>query len=600
MISYTRNMTKTNSADRRRLSTTEIDILRTNGCTAPDWQNILVSEETDLARIRNVRFLGNVSIGALGVDEKIYAELANATLQDCVLDDEVTIRNIGSVVRGARIGEYAMIENVDRLEFEPEAECGLLISVNVLDETGSRPVPIYPGLSSQMAWLASRYPRWTEEELLPMLREEFADPVEPRIGRRTVVRDCGSLRNVVVGDGVTVEGALHLANGMIVNNVPAGRAPLAYVGFGVDADGFIIEDGRVDAGSLLRNCYVGQGVIVDKGFTAHDTLMFANTTLENGEACALFAGPYTVSMHKASLLIGCETSFMNAGSGTNQSNHMYKLGPVHWGLMQRGAKTASSSYIMWGAKIGAFSLLMGTHKNHPDATDFPFSYLFGDEKGATTVVPAMMLRSCGLQRDEKKWPLRDRRRKHRLHLNDRISFPVINPATVSMMRNAMPIIDTLIAKGVDDDLFIRHKGMKLRAPSLDRAKQYYTMAIAYYLNERLGDEPFPQASAMAEGENEWLDVGGQIVTVADVLAALKAESRREIEQIFDRAEENFAARELRWIAATFAEYWADRRALMKEFAAMYLQLIEDDRADYLRKLAAENAMLLSDLPPLPH
>lgn len=82
---------------------------------------------------------------------------------------------------------------------------------------------------------------------------------------------------------------------------------------------------------MIRNCYVGQGSVIDKGFTAHDSLFFANCSMENGEACAVLAGPYTVSMHKSSLLIGCQTSFMNAGSGTNMSNHMYKFGPVHWG-----------------------------------------------------------------------------------------------------------------------------------------------------------------------------------------------------------------------------------------------------------------------------
>lgn len=579
-----------NSADRRLLSEAEIEMLINRGCTAPDWSGIRISEQTDLARIRNVRFLGAVSIGPLGADPQLYAELANATLQDCTLGEEVTVRNVGSVVRGAIIGNRAVIENVARIEFEPEAECGMLMPVNVLDETGSRPVRIYPGLSSQAAWLACRYPRWAEEELLPMLQEEFGDPVEPRIGEGSIIRDCGSLRNVVVGDRVTVEGARRLCNGMIVNNVPAEREPLAYVGFGVDADGFIIEDGRVDSASLLRGCYVGQGAVVDKGFTAHDTLMFANTSLENGEACAVFAGPYTVSMHKATLLIGCETSFMNAGSGTNQSNHMYKLGPVHWGVMQRGAKTASSSYVMWGAKIGAFSLLMGTHKNHPDATDFPFSYLFGDEKGATTVVPAMMLRSCGMQRDEKKWPMRDRRLKRKLPLHDRVSFPVLSPSTVAMMLRAMPIIDSLIAKGVDDDLFIRHKGMKLRAPSLDRAKRYYTMAIAYYLSERLGDSEFPAPSAEVK-EMEWIDVGGQTVTKEDVSRALEAQSRQEIEDVFTAAAAEFDSRERQWIADTFAEYWGERRQLMQEYAAQYLQLIEDDRADYLRELSAENAML---------
>ena len=50
---------------------------------------------------------------------------------------------------------------------------------------------------------------------------------------------------------------------------------------------------------------------------------------------------------------------MNAGSGSNQSNHMYKLGPIHQGTLERGAKTTSDSYILWPARVGAFSLVMG-------------------------------------------------------------------------------------------------------------------------------------------------------------------------------------------------------------------------------------------------
>ena len=42
--------------------------------------------------------------------------------------------------------------------------------------------------------------------------------------------------------------------------------------------------------------------------------------------------------HKSTLLIAGMFSFMNAGSGSNQSNHMYKLGPIHQGAMERGAK----------------------------------------------------------------------------------------------------------------------------------------------------------------------------------------------------------------------------------------------------------------------
>lgn len=68
-------------------------------------------------------------------------------------------------------------------------------------------------------------------------------------------------------------------------------------------------------------------------------------------------------------------SFLNAGSGSNQSNHMYKLGPIHQGVVDRGSKTTSDSYILWPAHIGAFSLVMGRHVSHSDTSRLPFSYL---------------------------------------------------------------------------------------------------------------------------------------------------------------------------------------------------------------------------------
>lgn len=85
-----------------------------------------------------------------------------------------------------------------------------------------------------------------------------------------------------------------------------------------------------------------------------------------------FAGPFTVTHHKSTLLIAGMFSFMNAGSGSNQSNHMYKLGPIHQGALERGAKTTSDSYILWPARIGAFSLVMGRHVTHPDTSNLPF------------------------------------------------------------------------------------------------------------------------------------------------------------------------------------------------------------------------------------
>lgn len=567
--------------------------LESQGCFSSDWSKVSIHPECDLTLLRNVEFEGECSIGKLRRDDFPGCGIFNARLEDCKTGDGVTIRNIGGSIKNAVIGNEAVIENVGRIEFEPETMCSMGLSVSVLDETGSRPVPIYPGLTAQSATLMARDPKLAEETIIPQTLSHIEESGwKPSIGEKAVIRDCGIIFNVAVDREVRIEGARYLANGIIINNAAPGR-PLAFVGNGVDADGFIIEDGTVDSGALLRNVYVGQGVTIEKGFTAHDSLFFANCSFENGETCALLAGPYTVSMHKGTLLIGTQTSFMNAGSSTNQSNHMYKLGPVHWGVLERGVKTSSNSYLMHGASIGAFSLLMGDHKTHPNSTEFPFSYLFGDDKGATVVVPAMMLRSCGLMRDEMKWPTRDRRTKRKLPLHDRIIFEVLNPFTVSRILKALDTIDELLHLPADDDRYIRYKGMKISKASLERAKHIYTLAVFKYLYTKLPEGAFPANSEYVaqQGNTEWLDLSGLIITREMLDEARNAESVKAREKIFDKAFDDYSKLELDWILSNFDERWRVEPERIRIMAEDFDKLIEDDRNTYKDSLMAESEML---------
>lgn len=572
---------------RRPIDWWERRILEKNGCRSADWSRVRICDGTDLNAIRNVEFVGAVSIGLTGGEHGALIE--NVRLENVIIANHATIRNIHNRISNCKIGRHARIENVGTIEFEPEATCGVGTDVCVLDETGSRSVTIYPGLSVQTAMLMARMPKWKERHFSPILEEYIENfDVRHEIGEHSVVENTGTLRNVVVGREVHVSGAKSLTDGMIINNAAPGRS-LARVGTGVDAANFIIEDGVADSGAIIRNCYIGQGAIIEKGFTAHDSLFFANCSLENGEACALFAGPYTVSMHKSTLLIGCQTSFMNAGSGTNQSNHMYKLGPVHWGILERGVKTSSASYLMLGAKIGAFSLLMGQHKTHPDSSQFPFSYLFGDEKGATVVVPGAMLRSCGLLRDQQKWPTRDRRLKRKLPMHDRIIFDVLNPTTVDKMLSASVVIEKLLSMPPDDDRYLRYKGMKFTRAALERAKYLYALAIFKYLHTRLGDEPFPDKED--NSFSEWVDLGGLPLTRETLQHALEADSIESMEAIFDKAYYNYSQLEKSWISSRFEEKWHKSPEVVAEYSSEFDRMIEEDRARYLEDLNAQNEML---------
>ncbi len=549
------------------LSSKEIERLENQGCIAADWGQVHFAEGADLSKIRNVYFSGPVSIGI-----------------------NVEIINVPGGIANVRIGDNVKIINVARISNSPDASYGVGTDIAVLDETGKRPVRIYPGISAQIATLAARLPEYAEGKLLPLItRHILGMPDRLEIGDGATILDCGPLTDVRIWPGVKVEGALRLHNGSIVNNSINGNS-LAYVGHGVDAENFIIEDATVTGGCILRNTYVGQGSVLDKGFTSHDSLFFANCSMENGEACAVLAGPYTVSMHKSSLLIGCHTGFMNAGSGTNMSNHMYKLGPMHWGVLERGVKTSSNSYLMHGSRIGAYSLVMGEHKNHPDSSDFPFSYLFGDAKGYTIVVPGAMLKSYGLKRDEEKWPKRDRRLNKGLKINDRITYQILNPYTVNMILDAKEATDRILSLSEDSDGYIGYKGMKLKRSALEKGRKLYKLALSKYLHTIQEKETTDHTKADVKLSKRWIDLSGQVIAESNFQKVLNANSINEMEKALDKAAEDFDKNEQVWMQ-DWVKDSVDMTSLTAQNALELDKLIEKDRTNSLTQIAKENDML---------
>lgn len=494
----------------------EIQQLEKQGCFSDDWSLVEISEKTDLGGIRNVWFRGRVSVGA-----------------------GTRIINVPGGLSNVRIGKNVRIENVGRIENSPQAVFGIGTDVAVLDETGSRSVRIYPGLSSQVAVLAARKPDY-RAKLIRMIDRHISEiEFDFEIGDGAELKDCGPILDVRVWPGVKIEGASFLSNGSIVSN-SAEAETLAYVGNGVNAENFIIEDGIVANGVLLRNSYVGQGARLDKGFTAHDSLFFANCAMECGEACAVLAGPYSVSMHKSTLLIGCQTSFFNAGSGTNMSNHRYKTGPEHWGVLERGVKTSSNAYLMHGARIGAYSLLMGEHKLHPYSYELPFSYLFGNGNGETSILPGAMLKSFGLKRDGEKWPRRDARKGALTRLNDRISFDILNPLTIGQIKSALEL-PKHTACGDNSGL-----GWQLSDSAKRKGEDLYRMALCKYLHSKGETHVDSPSASVDERISDWKDVGAQLLPAYRLEEAMTKESLRELERSLTEAFAAYESDEAQW------------------------------------------------------
>ena len=455
-----------------------------------------------------------------------HAGLRHVTLHNVAVGDNCCIENIQNYIANYEIGEETFIENVNVMYVDGVSRFGNGVEVSVLNETGGREVLINDKLSAHLAYIEALYrhrPALVSrlKELTDAYSGKHASDVG-QIGCHVTIINTGAVKNVRIGDYARIEGASSLQNGSINSNA---LAPV-HVGCGVICEDFIMSSGaHVDDGAMLSRCFVGQACRLGHNYSATDSLFFSNCQGENGEACAIFAGPYTVTHHKSTLLIAGMFSFMNAGSGSNQSNHMYKLGPIHQGGLERGAKTTSDSYILWPARVGVFSLVMGRHVTHADTSNLPFSYLI-EQKNTTYLVPGVNLRSVGTIRDAQKWPKRDKRTDtHRL---DCINYNLLSPYTVQKMMKGREILLALRkASGELSDTY-SFQSAKIKNSSLKKGISFYETAIYKFMGNSIikrlegiqfkSDEEI-RARLLPDteiGAGEWVDIAGLIAPKSEV------------------------------------------------------------------------------------
>jgi hypothetical protein len=266
---------------------------------------------------------------------------------------------------------------------------------------------------------------------------------------------------------------------------------------------------------------VGQACRIGRRFSADRSLFFANCDALHGEAVCVFAGPFTVTHHKSTLLIAGMFSFFNAGSGTNQSNHNYKLGPLHEGKLERGSKTGLLSTLMWPCRVGPFSVVIGRHQRHVDTAALPFSVLSATATGRCDLRPAANLCSAGAQRDGGKWPTRDSRGES--NRTDRISFDVLSPYTVGRMLQGAELLAKLQRTAGSDDQTVEVHGADVRRAWLpggealyrDGAEMFLIDSILRRAEQAVADQrdvgkAFEVTDDAADSA-PWLDIGGMLM-----------------------------------------------------------------------------------------
>jgi carbonic anhydrase/acetyltransferase-like protein (isoleucine patch superfamily) len=473
----------------RPLRDEEIGQLVYQGCSSPDWNLVKVSPDFTPDNIENSKFTGHIRLNSFNRTVNLvggitfHTGIYNAWLHNCEVGKDALIHNVRSYIANYKIEEQVIIHNVTTIAVDGETSFGNGVNVEAINEDGGRAVPIYDFLSTHVAYIMALYRHRPGVVLaLKNMVESYTESVKSStgvVGAYSKILNCNTVLNVKVGPATTIDGGKKLKNGSINSTL---EAPVM-IGEGVIMDDFIVCSGtRITDATLLSKCFVGQGCILDKHYSAFNSLFFANCQGFHGEACSIFAGPYTVTHHKSTLLIAGMFSFMNAGSGSNQSNHMYKLGPIHQGILERGAKTTSDSYLLWPSHIGAFSLVMGRHYKHCDTADFPFSYLI-ESKDESILVPAINLKSIGTVRDTQKWPRRDNRKDS--NLLDLINFNLLSPYTIQKMVNGLKKLQAIRKSSGEFAREYSYDKMKIEKRALERGIVLYEMAVWKFLGNSL-------------------------------------------------------------------------------------------------------------------
>ena len=555
--------------DYRPLTSEEIEVLKSNDCWAEDWTSINVSEDFKPNFMHRVMLYGEVNIGAFNKNVEVsqgfvkHSGINNATLRNVTIGDDCLIENVGNFINNYNIGDDCYISNISTMETTEGATYGEGNLVSVLNEVGEGNVILFSDLNSQLAAFMVKH--FSDKELKEKIRQLIKTDIDNKmpergqIGNNVKIVNTKEITNCIINDFCEVNGAARLSDCTLLGSAHGN----VYIGTGVIAENSIIAEGASVINSVkIQDCYVGEACQLSNGFTASTSVFFANSYMSNGEACAAFCGPFTASHHKSSLLIGGMFSFYNAGSATNFSNHAYKMGPMHWGILERGSKTASGAYLLMPATLGSFSVCFGKLMHHPNTRNLPFAYLIADGD-KMFLIPGRNITTVGLYRDIKKWPKRDLRAQE--NRKSIVNFDWLSPFSVGEILKGKKILESLReVTGDNVSQYLYHEYI-IPASSLHKGIKYYDIALRIYmgavLKRVLKRDPAITPPATQVGTSDWDDLSGLLLPVSEeerIVNDLKVGNIESIQQLIERFEEidtNYRQYQWAWTYKMICDYY---------------------------------------------
>ena len=527
----------------RALTTAELDTLIHNRNTSDDWNKILVSENFNALLIKNCKFYGLVRIGLL---EPLYKEfhnfrmavgLYNSTIISCDLGDNICIDNVNYLSHYIVSGNV-MIANVHELATTDHSKFGNGIIkegedesvrtwVEVCNENGGRRILPFNGMLPGDAYMWSKYR--DDEKLMSKFKEFTQKELDSKrgyygkIGERTVIKNCGILKDVWVGSDAYLKGANKIKNVTInsdaerVTQIGEGCELVnGIVGFGcrifygVKAVRFILAShSQLKYGARLINSYLGNNSTISC-CEVLNSLIFPNHEQHHNN-----------SFLCAALVMGQSNVAAGATIGSNHNSRSAD-GEIQAG---RGFWPGLCVSLKHNSKFASFTIIAkGDFPAELNIT-IPFSLISNDiANDRLVVMPAywFMYNMYALERNAWKYKDRDKRTEKIQHIEYNYLAPdTINEIfdAISFLKNLTPEKnDTAIATGLENTNRIT---AIIKVPQsinvFIELVQYYGMCVLINhisKNEFKNFEEIISSIRIVVTRSEWLNVGGQLMKIS--------------------------------------------------------------------------------------
>jgi len=563
----------------RKLRSDEIATLVKNNNFCSNWDHFFVSDPFNPHLIRNSQFYGLIRLGALREnllqyhDYKIPVGIRDSTIISCDIGDDCAIQNCPYVSHYI-IGDQVIISRVDEIQVSNHAKFGngiltpgesenVRVWIDVMNEAGGRSILPFEDMIPADAYLWAAY-----RDDAPLL-EKLKDITQRQyglgrgrygtIGSWSVIKGCGIIKDVAIGNCAYIKGANKLKNLTILSS----EEEPTQIGEGVELVNGIIGYGcHIFYGCKAVRFVMGRNSNLKYGARLIHSVLGDNSTVSCCEMLNNLIFPAHEQHHNNSFLIASLVQGLSniAAGATIGSNHNSRAndGEIR---ASRGFWPGLSVTLKHPSRFASYVLI--AKGDYPYELDIPLPFALVNHDVARDrleIMPAYfwMYNMYALERNAWKAASRDKR----VMKVQKIETDYLAPDTAEEMLHAMDLLElwtgraAIRAGGENPEVYteaaLRLVGRNLlaakenRMGSLDvyaeglerhkrpslilkprKAWRAYNRMLRYYalkallayaeaqpdirLFDLLGELDREYRKNGAQRETEWVNLGGQIV-----------------------------------------------------------------------------------------